>query len=35
MKSDVGMVCKKDGQGKIKVIVIIQSLIHPYIFSQQ
>ena len=36
MKRDVGMACKKiHGQGKIKVIVNIQSLIHPYIFSQK
>ena len=36
MKRDVGMACKKvHGQGKIKVIANIQSLIYPYIFLQQ
>ena len=35
MKRDVEMACKKvHGQGRIKVIVNIQSLIHPYTFSQ-
>jgi len=35
-KGDIGMACKKlHEQGRIKVIVNIQSLIHPYIFSQQ
>ena len=36
MKGDVGMVCQKvHKQGRIKVMVSIQSLIHPYIFSQR
>ena len=36
MKRDVGMACKKvHKQGSIKVMVNIQSLIHPYIFSQK
>ena len=36
MKGDVGMVCQKvHKQGRIKVMVNIQSLIHPYIFSQR
>ena len=36
MKGDVGMACQKvHKQGRIKVMVSIQSLIHPYIFSQR
>ena len=36
MKGDVGMACQKvHKQGKIKVMVSIQSFIHPYIFSQR
>ena len=36
MKRDVGMACQKvHKQGRIKVMVNIQSLIHPYIFSQK
>ena len=36
MKGDVGMMCQKvHKQGRIKVMVSIQSLIHPYIFSQR
>ena len=36
MKRDVGMACQKvHEQGRIKVMVNIQSLIHPYIFSQK
>ena len=36
MKRDVGMACKKlHEQGRIKVMVNIQSLIHPYTFSQK
>ena len=35
-KRDVGMVCQKvHKQGRIKVMVNIQSLIHPYIFAQK
>ena len=35
-KRDVGMVCQKvHKQRRIKVMVNIQSLIHPYIFSQK
>ena len=36
MKRDVGIVCQKvHKQGRIKVMVRIQSLIHHYIFSQR
>ena len=36
MKGDVGMACQKvHKQGKIKVMVNIQSLIYSYIFSQR
>jgi len=36
MKRDVGMACQKvHEQGRIEVMVNIQSLIHPYIFSQK
>ena len=36
MKRDVGMACQKvHKQGTIKVMVSIQSLIHPNIFSQE
>ena len=36
MKGDVGMACQKvHKQGRIKVMVSIQSLIHPNIFSQR
>ena len=36
MKRDVGMACQKvHKQGRIKVMVNIQRLIHPYIFSQR
>ena len=36
MKGDVGMAGQKvHKQGRIKVMVNIQSLIHPYIFSQK
>ena len=36
MKRDVGMACQKvHKQGRVKVMLNIQSLIHPNIFSQE